>query len=52
MALCSPAPPRSSMRSCLGPKSPVLVTHWLILTPGSFLLGRPAALHRALLRKQ
>lgn len=44
MALCSPAPSRLSIRSCLSPKSPVLVTHWLILTPGSFLLGRPAAL--------
>ena len=52
MALCSPALPRGSIWSCLGPKSPVLVTHWLILTPGSFLLGRPAALHWALLRKQ
>lgn len=52
MALCSPAPSRLSIRSCLGPKSPVLVTHWLILTPGSFLLGTPAVLHWALLRNQ
>lgn len=52
MALCSPAPSRLSIRSCLGPKSPVLVTHWLILTPGSFLLWTPAVLHWALLRNQ